>query len=145
MHEMPEERLQVELTKLIYASNHSGLDAGVLDSILAVSRANNERDGITGVLVACEEDFIQLLEGDRPAVADCMIRIMKDVRHQNIRIVSAGEAGSRMFAQWSMHNIHGSQAENDIMRRYMANGKFDPESMTLREIEQLCMDLSAAT
>lgn len=130
------------LTKLVYASHHGGLNPGVLDDILVRSRANNERDGITGVLVACEEDFMQLLEGERAVVAECMMRIMKDDRHTNIHIILAGETKSRLFPQWSLYSIEASQGDRDILLRYMTNGAFEPTQMSQTAIESLCRELS---
>lgn len=132
------------LTKLVYASRHAGLTSGVLPDILGKSRTNNERDGITGVLVACEEDFMQLLEGDRTAVAECMMRIMKDERHYNIHILLAGEADTRLFPRWSMHSVNAGPGDREILLRYMTDGAFDPSRMTQAQIEALCLELSKA-
>jgi hypothetical protein len=105
----------MQLTRLVYVSNHGGTTEEALGDILATSRRNNERDGITGVLVASDEDFMQCLEGSRTAVAECMMRIMKDERHQKIRILLAGETESRLFSQWSMRCIETPQIELDTV------------------------------
>ncbi|TGN49788.1 BLUF domain-containing protein [Paracoccus liaowanqingii] len=130
------------LTKLIYASNHGGQSAGALHDILETSRANNKRDGITGVLVAGEEDFMQLLEGEKDAISICFMRIMKDKRHQNIWVIQAGDAVSRLFPKWSMHCIETSRVDKAIMSRYLINGSFFPTEMSQASIEGLCDDLS---
>ena len=134
----------MQLTRVIYASNHGGVDAGALDDILLRSRANNERDGITGVLVASEENFMQLLEGGRTVVAECFMRIMKDIRHQHIKVLLADEAGFRLFSKWSMHCVDTSHAEQEILSRYRIDGTFDPAGMSQAAIEELCLALSAS-
>lgn len=132
----------MQLTRLVYVSNHGGTTEEALGDILATSCGNNERDGITGVLVASDEDFMQFLEGSRTAVAECMMRIMKDARHQKIRILLAGETESRLFPQWSMRCIETPQIPQEIRARYSVNGTFDPVQLPQGEIEELCLALS---
>ena len=71
-------------------------------------------EGLAGLLIAGEEDFLQLLEGGRTEVAECMMRIMKDDRHQRIRILLAGETGSRLFSEWSMRCMTTAQIPQEI-------------------------------
>lgn len=130
------------LTRLVYSSNHSGTTEKALEDILATSQAHNEADAITGVLVASEEDFMQLLEGDRTAVAECMMRIMKDDRHRSIRILFASEVEDRLFSKWSMRLVEASQVEQRIRDRYWINGTFDPAQMPQAAIEELCVALA---
>ena len=125
------------LARLAYASNHSGLAAGVLEDILYVSLSNNERDGITGALIVCEEDFFQILEGERTAVSACMTRIMNDPRHQKINIIFAGDVQTNLFPTWSMHSI-----ERDVMLCYMVNGDFNPAHISEGEIVSLCLEMA---
>ena len=46
----------MQLTRLVYASYHGGTTVKALGDILDQSQANNEVDGITGILVASDED-----------------------------------------------------------------------------------------
>lgn len=115
-HEEEEDCMQ--LTRLVYASHHGGTSEEALRDIFDRSCLNNENDGITGLLIAGEEDFLQLLEGGRTAVAECMMRIMKDDRHQRIRILLAGETGTRLFSQWSMRCLTAAQIPQELQDRY---------------------------
>ena len=56
------------LMRLIYASHPFGFDDLALSGILTTAQRNNLRDGITGTLICREDLYMQLLEGDRPAV-----------------------------------------------------------------------------
>lgn len=132
----------MQLTRLVYASHHGGTSEEALRDIFDRSCLNNEKDGITGLLIAGEEDFLQLLEGGRTAVAECMMRIMKDDRHQRIRILLAGETRSRLFPQWSMRCLTTAQIPQKIRDRYWVNGSFDPVQLPQAEIEGLCLALS---
>lgn len=99
----------MQLTRLVYTSHHGGTSEEALRGIFERSCINNENDGITALLIAGDEDFLQLLEGGRTAVAECMMRIMKDGRHQRIRILLAGDTGSRLLPQWSLRGLKAAQ------------------------------------
>lgn len=133
----------MQLTRLIYASRHDRTKVETLDRILQSSRANNVRDGITGALVIGDQHFLQLLEGDRRAVAQCFMRIISDVRQHDIQVVSAGDCEHRLFLEWSMHSIETSRIKREIMSRYTTQGNFDPARMSQAAIEDMCRTLSA--
>lgn len=133
----------MQLTRLIYASTHEGMVFEAIDQILQKSRVSNERDGITGALIVGERSFLQLLEGDRTAVAKCFMRIVLDDRHRDIQILCAGDAEDRFFHEWSMHLIKASRIKEDILSRYLIDGVFDPARMSEFAIRDLCRALSA--
>jgi len=90
------------MRQLLYASNTSRDQSDlVLDNILASSRKNNVKAGITGVLLYIEGGFMQILEGDAPAVTETYDRISKDRRHWNTTVLLDRDA-SRAFGDWSM-------------------------------------------
>jgi len=130
------------LTRLIYVSKHERLDVESLDRILQQSRANNVRDNITGALIIGEENFLQLLEGERAAVAQAFMRIMQDARHHDVHVICAGDSEQRLFFEWSMHRIETSRMKQEILARYEINGVFDPAGMSQFAIEDLCRTLS---
>ena len=132
----------MQLTRLIYVSNHTGMAVETLDHILQTARANNVRCGITGALVIGEQHFLQLIEGDRAAVGQCFMRIMQDDRHHGIQIISSGDVEHRLFHEWSMHRIETSRIKQEIISRYTINGTFDPLQMSQFAIEDLCRTLA---
>lgn len=132
----------MQLTRLAYASNHGGIADDALDDILQRSRSNNEQEGITGVLVVSDEEFVQLLEGPRTAVSRCFMRIMQDVRHHHIRVLLAGTIESRLCSEWSMRCIETSQPDQGALSRYWINGSFEPDEMSEAAILGLCQDIS---
>ena len=71
-------------------------------ALLAKAREKNHRLGITGLLLYKDGDFIQLLEGDRPAVRAVFDAIKADPRHSGVIELLEGEAHGRLFADWSM-------------------------------------------
>ena len=74
----------------------------VIASILSVSRERNERDWITGSLLAGQGCFIQTIEGEAAAVADTMNRIERDPRHRMVRRFEDQPVEERIFGEWSM-------------------------------------------
>ncbi len=73
-----------------------------LVDLLTVSRRNNERQGITGMLLHSGDYFIQLLEGDEAAVRRMFEAISGDRRHRGVTLVFQGPAPQRDCPDWSM-------------------------------------------
>jgi len=81
-----------------------------LAAILDVSRRNNARDGITGLLLAHEGNFFQVVEGPRDEMADCFARICHDPRHRGLLTLRTAEEPERAFPEWRM----GFAAPDDL-------------------------------
>ena len=94
------------MNSLIYKSRCKGLaNWGLVESILASSTRNNPANGITGVLVATETEFLQVLEGPFEPLNATFERIEADTRHERIQLISFIEIEERKFADWAMHGI----------------------------------------
>ncbi|HEY4305455.1 MAG TPA: BLUF domain-containing protein [Gemmatimonadaceae bacterium] len=91
------------LIHLIYASTATvELDAAELSEILCVSRRNNERDGVTGMLLHTQGSFFQVLEGEPEQVDAAFERIARDDRHRNVITIIRERIATRAFGEWSM-------------------------------------------
>lgn len=91
------------MRRIVYLSTATHLMSDrELMEVLRVSRDNNARDGVTGVLVYQGGNFIQVLEGDTAAVDTVYARVMKDPRHHSVLHMLDGEASERLFPDWSM-------------------------------------------
>lgn len=89
------------LFDLLYVSEHSSGDASDVGRICHQSRVNNERDGITGLLVFDGHAFCQFVEGPRAAVVDLRDRLERDPRHRHMRVIFLGpSAWPRRFTSW---------------------------------------------
>lgn len=73
-----------------------------IEALLAVSRRNNARDGITGLLMYHDGSFLQVLEGEKSKVEACFSRISADRSHRNVLRLFQGEVAERLFSEWSM-------------------------------------------
>ena len=88
---------------LLYLSRASAVVGGrELASIMTVSRRNNGRDGVSGVLVYKDGVFLQLLEGEQKTVLQTYERISVDPRHTDAVILLKGPLERRLFGRWSM-------------------------------------------
>ncbi len=88
---------------LIYVSRAEGdLSEQQLLEILAKSRSNNERDGLTGMLLYKDQRFMQVLEGEKEKVLATYRRISEDPRHRDVVVLLRGELPERDFPDWSM-------------------------------------------
>ena len=95
------------LYKLVYCSRNliQGTDADVateLQKILASSRVNNSRSGITGALLYNAGMFAQALEGPLEAVERTFEVIQRDPRHSEVTVIQSGPTEERDFPEWSM-------------------------------------------
>lgn len=73
-----------------------------LAALLAKSRANNERNSVTGILLYKGGLFLQLLEGPRPAVRRLFERISSDARHCGCTMIDESSSAERTFPDWRM-------------------------------------------
>lgn len=70
--------------------------------LLTRSRANNERDGITGALLYHRGRFIQIVEGPDEIVQARFEAIAADPRHRNVQKMREQFIASRQFPEWTM-------------------------------------------
>lgn len=88
---------------ILYLSAAAGfMDEAELEKILLVSRGNNRLDHITGVLLYGNNNFIQLLEGEKEKVMATFGRIGADKRHLDVTVISSGSLKERCFPDWAM-------------------------------------------
>jgi hypothetical protein len=91
------------LLQIVYISTaRQAVDPSGLEQILAVSRLNNQRCGVTGLLLAGGRRFLQALEGPSEAVLATYARIAADPRHWALVQLGCREIADRQFGDWSM-------------------------------------------
>ena len=96
--------------QLIYVSTARNGEAIDLKDILAKSRRNNRRDGITGLLHVKGRRFLQALEGEAAQVEAAYARISGDPRHFALVVLSRRAVTTREFGDWAMAADDGSGA-----------------------------------
>jgi Sensors of blue-light using FAD len=117
------------IRRIVYTSlpRHE-LPAQEIARIAGVSRARNERDGISGVLIYTGMDFVQLIEGEGARVQALWQRIRADARHVDIVPLLDEPDARPWFADWRM----GYLVDTEFSRRlaeWRAQGRWtEPEA-----------------
>lgn len=108
------------MLQLVYISSANPAAPCPTQDILTVSRRNNARDRITGLLYADAGRFLQALEGPEDAVEAAYSRIRQDARHRAIVMLSRRTIERREFGHWEMaHRAPGADAAaflSDVQR-----------------------------
>ncbi|EAR62450.1 BLUF domain-containing protein [Neptuniibacter caesariensis] len=92
--------------RLIYKSRPNGtMDWEQVRTILHQSEQNNEQHGITGLLLATPNHFLQVIEGKYEEVNKLFMKIAHDPRHGQIQLISFDLIDSRLFAGWGMKGL----------------------------------------
>jgi hypothetical protein len=133
------------LSRLIYASRAvEALKPEDVEQILATSRTNNARVGVTGALMFGAREFLQCLEGSREAVNATYARILRDPRHADVLILDYREVARRWFAGWGMHQVPPLWSSRQVLLRYGEREAFAPSKMSAESAAALLADLAAS-
>ena len=91
------------LHRIIYLSSVSkDLTNEEVHNLLLLSKINNKKNNISGLLLFIDGNFIQVLEGDKDTINDLFQKIEKDTRHKNVTKVIEDTIESRQFENWDM-------------------------------------------
>jgi len=95
------------LSKLIYASRatHPMSDDDLTD-LLSTARTNNQKHELTGLLLYCNQSFLQVLEGEPDRIEKLYSKIEADPRHTQLRLLYRAPIEQRKFSSWSMGFEH---------------------------------------
>jgi len=70
--------------------------------LLAQSRSNNLKNGVTGMLLYAEGSFFQVLEGEPGVVERLFETIRHDRRHRDVTLIIREPVAERTFGDWTM-------------------------------------------
>lgn len=73
-----------------------------VSKLLEIARRNNAEKSITGMLLYCNGNFIQLLEGEEEQLAELFKVISNDPRHTEVNKVIENKIQRPQFPDWSM-------------------------------------------
>lgn len=91
------------LRRIVYTSKASvQFSKRSLLDLLHESRAFNSIDDISGVLMHSKGYFLQIIEGESEALDDLFARLLRDTRHNEVKIIRDSSADERLFSNWSM-------------------------------------------
>lgn len=131
-----------EVFHLVYFSEAvDDLSYTDLQDILEVSRKNNARDNITGLLIYRDDFFIQVLEGDQDKVEATLEKIRHDDRHYKVKILLQGMTTSPLFQDWHMAFHDGDLSSNH--NPYIEKLFNDPKSLKMTDVLPLLQAFKA--
>jgi hypothetical protein len=90
------------LSRVIYVSRASSALPLELKDILASSRKNNPRLGVSGAMCFIDGVYLQCLEGEASVVDALYQRIEKDARHTGPKMLEKKAVSERAFPGWAM-------------------------------------------
>ena len=100
--------------------------------ILAKSRRNNKRDGLTGLLIAGGQRFLQVLEGGSSGLDAAYARISDDPRHFALVQLERTPILARSFPDWQMGYAEAAEAAGGSLAALIATLTECVEDSSLR-------------
>jgi hypothetical protein len=126
---MPKPKDLVELSYLSEAiSDMSFLG---LMRLLESARAFNQQNGISGILLYDNQQFGQIIEGERASVMKAWKRIQEDKRHHRIELLEIREISERSFPDWLLRFYGGETLTRDYPALVEMVGGMDKHSLAL--------------
>ena len=126
---MPKPKDLVELSYLSEAvSDMSFLG---LMRLLESARAFNQQNGITGILLYDNQQFGQIIEGERANIMKVWKRIQEDKRHHRIELLEIREISERSFPDWLLRFYGGETLTRDYPALTEMVGGMDKHSLAL--------------
>lgn len=131
------------ILRLTYISRYNTKNANIeVTRILEQARRNNERKGITGVLVMNENYFLQVIEGARPVINNLLRKLVNDERHFDLEVIDCCAVEERRWNKWSMKYLTTSEKSKEYFQ-YSASNEFKPYLMSTTQITRFIEKLSA--
>ena len=129
-----------------YSRNHVDAESAVfvaeIDDILAKSRVNNMRDGITGALLFNGGCFGQVLEGPLDRLEAAFERIQQDERHGEVSLLTLEPIATRSFPHWAMGFVGLSQDHASRFADVAAASGFDIALLNGDQLHMILRDLA---
>lgn len=115
--------------RLLYRSDSelSGSDRAVREAAFAIAdaaRGRNDAEGVSGALMFVGGVFVQLLEGDAPAVETVFERICRDPRHRRLTLLDYSQVDSLAFGGWGMVAFEGDPRARELFQTIGDAGTF---------------------
>lgn len=121
------------LQRLIYFSARGAQDFD-LDALVAASAERNRAVGVTGLLVADANAFLQVLEGPRDTVSALFQRISTDPRHERVTLSEVAEIAELAYPQWGMSGLHEAPRVAALWAQADSARPFDPWALRAQQI-----------
>jgi hypothetical protein len=132
----------MRLVRLIYTSKlNDGVNPRELANIHETALRNNDKAGLTGMLLFGNDYFLQVLEGGNFAVNRLYNRICNDDRNKDPLLLEYVEIAERDFAKWSMKLILLTEQKKSFLRTYSVGEDFDATKLSGQNAYRLLLAL----
>ena len=126
---MPKPKDLVELSYLSEAVSEMSF-LGLM-RLLESARAFNQKNGITGILLYDNQQFGQIIEGERASIMKVWKRIQEDKRHHRIELLEIREITERAFPDWLLRFYGGETLTKEYPALAEMVGGMDKHSHAL--------------
>ncbi|TXD96150.1 BLUF domain-containing protein [Psychrobacter frigidicola] len=131
------------ILRLTYISHYNPDNAKLeVARILQQAQRNNERNGVTGVLVLNDDFFLQSIEGARPVINELLGKLVEDTRHFSLQVIECREIEQRRWNKWSMKYLTPSEQDKKYVLRFSAGTDFNPYLMSTSQVMMFIDTLS---
>jgi len=121
-----------DLVELSYLSEAvSDMSFLGLMRLLEGARAFNLKNGVTGILLYDNQQFGQIIEGERANVMKVWKRIQDDKRHHRVKLLEIREISERSFPDWLLRFYGGETLTRDYPVLAGMVGGMDKHSLAL--------------
>ena len=114
-----------------------------ISNIVRASILNNNKMGLTGLLLAHQNWFLQVLEGPADRLMTCYGVIVSDSRHVDPTLMGVGPTPKRHFFNWDMCSRRLSKANDAILKTLDVKGPFSPRTLNFENALKLLMAVRA--
>ena len=95
------------MKRIMYCSQAThDFSSDELVALLELARHENEKVGLSGMLLYCSQSFLQVLEGEPEALSATYARILADGRHTALRQLMHADVPAPLFPDWTMGFEH---------------------------------------
>lgn len=128
----------MKITQLCYASKRIESEYTLLDDlreILVKSRQYNEEQNICGVLYYAHGYYFQCIQGEYESIMNLYHKIIKDNRHNEIKLVQHKSIEKKCFSHWSMKYVQPNTTLDNFFINSGMNS-FQPFEVTEKIIDE---------
>lgn len=109
--------------RLIYKSkSNTAITWDMVRDIMHSSKVHNDEAQVSGILLASNTHYLQVLEGPYETVNEIFMRIACDRRHCEIQLISFSIIDARVFEDWGMLGIGvfdlNKHLETELKQKY---------------------------
>ncbi len=133
----------MSMIRLTYVSIREDMGPNTPSDIQRASEAYNAAHGLTGALIATDENFAHALEGEANEVAVCLSRVTQDARHRRVRLTSVAEIRTRLFASQRMCVCAGGDIQKLLLNLPSASTHAPISDWTPRSINLMFRRLAS--